>query len=78
MDVFLVDGFIVLGTGSVVGQAFSEHPNIRKLGFTGSTPIGKTIMERYILCVCVCVLWCVCACTCVCVCSHISVLVVCV
>lgn len=25
----------------------SEHPDIRKLGFTGSTPIGKTIMERY-------------------------------
>ena len=25
----------------------SEHPDIRKLGFTGSTPIGKTIMKRY-------------------------------
>lgn len=32
--------------GSVVGQALSEHPDVRKLGFTGSTPIGKTIMER--------------------------------
>ncbi|KAL8595137.1 hypothetical protein ACOMHN_013810 [Nucella lapillus] len=36
---------ILPGSGSVVGQAFSEHPDIRKLGFTGSTPIGKTIME---------------------------------
>lgn len=33
--------------GSSIGQAMSEHPDIRKLGFTGSTPIGKTIMERY-------------------------------
>ena len=73
MDVFLVDGFIVLGTGSVVGQAFSEHPNIRKLGFTGSTPIGKTIMERYILCVCVCVCCDVCVHVHVCVCVHILV-----
>jgi acyl-CoA reductase-like NAD-dependent aldehyde dehydrogenase len=32
--------------GSSIGQALSEHPDVRKLGFTGSTPIGKTIMER--------------------------------
>ena len=31
--------------GSVVGQAIADHPRVRKLGFTGSTPIGKTIME---------------------------------
>jgi formyltetrahydrofolate dehydrogenase len=37
-------------SGSVVGQAFSEHMDIRKLGFTGSTPIGKTIMERCVVC----------------------------
>lgn len=36
---------ILPGSGSVVGQALSEHPDVRKLGFTGSTPIGKTIME---------------------------------
>lgn len=35
---------IIPGTGSVTGQAIADHPLIRKLGFTGSTPIGKTIM----------------------------------
>uniref|UniRef100_A0A0L8GLQ4 10-formyltetrahydrofolate dehydrogenase n=1 Tax=Octopus bimaculoides TaxID=37653 RepID=A0A0L8GLQ4_OCTBM len=36
---------ILPGSGSIVGQALSDHENVRKLGFTGSTPIGKTIME---------------------------------
>jgi len=36
---------ILPGSGSLIGQAMSEHPDIRKLGFTGSTPIGKTIMK---------------------------------
>ncbi|KAL4217352.1 Mitochondrial 10-formyltetrahydrofolate dehydrogenase [Mactra antiquata] len=36
---------ILPGPGSSIGQAMSEHPDIRKIGFTGSTPIGKTIME---------------------------------
>lgn len=36
---------ILAGTGSVTGQAMADHPLIRKLGFTGSTPIGKTIMQ---------------------------------
>lgn len=36
---------IVPGSGSICGQAIAEHPRIRKLGFTGSTPIGKTIMK---------------------------------
>ncbi|XP_055593007.1 cytosolic 10-formyltetrahydrofolate dehydrogenase [Uranotaenia lowii] len=35
---------VVTGAGSVTGQAISEHPLVRKLGFTGSTPIGKKIM----------------------------------
>lgn len=34
-------------TGTVVGQAIADHPEVRKVGFTGSTEIGKTIMERY-------------------------------
>uniref|UniRef100_A0A671SBV1 aldehyde dehydrogenase (NAD(+)) n=1 Tax=Sinocyclocheilus anshuiensis TaxID=1608454 RepID=A0A671SBV1_9TELE len=29
----------------LVGQRMSDHPDIRKLGFTGSTPIGKQIMK---------------------------------
>ncbi|XP_078001442.1 mitochondrial 10-formyltetrahydrofolate dehydrogenase-like isoform X2 [Glandiceps talaboti] len=36
---------ILPGSGAVVGQAMSDHPDIRKLGFTGSTPIGKQIMK---------------------------------
>ncbi|XP_039617758.1 mitochondrial 10-formyltetrahydrofolate dehydrogenase [Polypterus senegalus] len=36
---------IVPGSGGLVGQRMSEHPDIRKLGFTGSTPIGKQIMK---------------------------------
>uniref|UniRef100_A0A7E4UUE8 formyltetrahydrofolate dehydrogenase n=1 Tax=Panagrellus redivivus TaxID=6233 RepID=A0A7E4UUE8_PANRE len=35
---------IVTGTGSVTGQAIVDHPKIRKVGFTGSTPIGAGIM----------------------------------
>lgn len=35
---------IIAGTGSLAGQAIADHPLIRKLGFTGSTEIGKTIM----------------------------------
>lgn len=33
--------------GTVVGQAIADHPEVRKVGFTGSTEIGKTVMERY-------------------------------
>lgn len=33
--------------GGMVGQRLSDHPDIRKLGFTGSTPIGKQIMKRF-------------------------------
>ena len=36
---------IVPGSGSVCGQAMCDHPKIRKLGFTGSTPIGQQIMK---------------------------------
>jgi len=34
-------------TGSVVGNRICAHPDVRKLGFTGSTETGKSIMERY-------------------------------
>merc|ERR1712241_648854 len=36
---------VVTGSGSVAGQAIADHPLVRKLGFTGSTPVGKTIMK---------------------------------
>lgn len=35
---------VLPGTGSVTGQAIVEHPLVRKLGFTGSTEIGRHIM----------------------------------
>uniref|UniRef100_A0A673AVY1 10-formyltetrahydrofolate dehydrogenase n=1 Tax=Sphaeramia orbicularis TaxID=375764 RepID=A0A673AVY1_9TELE len=31
--------------GALVGQRLSDHPDVRKLGFTGSTEIGKHIMK---------------------------------
>lgn len=36
---------IVPGNGAVTGNAICEHPMIRKLGFTGSTLIGQSIMR---------------------------------
>ena len=36
---------VIPGTGSVTGQSIIEHPLIRKVGFTGSTPVGKLIMK---------------------------------
>ncbi|XP_023064702.1 mitochondrial 10-formyltetrahydrofolate dehydrogenase isoform X1 [Piliocolobus tephrosceles] len=36
---------IIPGSGGIAGQHLSEHPDIRKLGFTGSTSIGKQIMK---------------------------------
>ncbi|XP_006871137.1 PREDICTED: mitochondrial 10-formyltetrahydrofolate dehydrogenase isoform X1 [Chrysochloris asiatica] len=36
---------IIPGSGGIAGQRLSEHPDVRKLGFTGSTPIGKQIMK---------------------------------
>ena len=35
---------VVTGSGRVAGQALVEHPLIRKVAFTGSTPVGKSIM----------------------------------
>ncbi|KAH9920552.1 aldehyde dehydrogenase [Epithele typhae] len=36
---------LVNGYGGVVGQAISEHPRIEKVAFTGSTLVGRKIME---------------------------------
>jgi acyl-CoA reductase-like NAD-dependent aldehyde dehydrogenase len=39
------DVFTVLpGRGSVVGQRLVEHPDVRKIVFTGSTAVGKGVM----------------------------------
>jgi betaine-aldehyde dehydrogenase len=36
---------VLAGKGSVVGQRLVEHPDVAKVGFTGSTEIGQTVME---------------------------------
>ncbi|KAM9327230.1 cytosolic 10-formyltetrahydrofolate dehydrogenase [Gastrophryne carolinensis] len=36
---------ILPGSGSITGQRLTDHPDVRKIGFTGSTPIGKQIMQ---------------------------------
>lgn len=36
---------IVNGYGPIVGQALAEHPRIDKVSFTGSTLVGRKIME---------------------------------
>ena len=36
---------VVTGYGNTVGQAISEHMNIDKVAFTGSTLVGRKIME---------------------------------
>jgi acyl-CoA reductase-like NAD-dependent aldehyde dehydrogenase len=36
---------VVAGKGSVVGERLVEHPEVAKIGFTGSTDVGRTIME---------------------------------
>lgn len=34
---------VVVGAGSIAGQRLAEHPDIRKVTFTGSTAVGKQI-----------------------------------
>uniref|UniRef100_A0A671EK92 10-formyltetrahydrofolate dehydrogenase n=1 Tax=Rhinolophus ferrumequinum TaxID=59479 RepID=A0A671EK92_RHIFE len=36
---------VLPGSGSLVGQRLSDHPDVRKIGFTGSTEVGKHIMK---------------------------------
>ena len=36
---------VITGYGSECGAALAEHPQIRKLSFTGSTAVGKSIMR---------------------------------
>nr|CAD7400413.1 unnamed protein product [Timema cristinae] len=36
---------ILPGTGSETGNAIAQHPDVRKLGFTGSTSVGQVIMK---------------------------------
>jgi acyl-CoA reductase-like NAD-dependent aldehyde dehydrogenase len=36
---------VLIGPGRVVGQRLVEHPNVAKIGFTGSTEVGRTVMQ---------------------------------
>ncbi len=36
---------VLAGKGSVVGQRLVEHPDVAKIGFTGSTEVGRSVME---------------------------------
>ena len=36
---------VVPGKGSVVGQRLVEHPDVAKIGFTGSTEVGRGVMK---------------------------------
>ncbi|UOQ59666.1 aldehyde dehydrogenase family protein [Leucobacter rhizosphaerae] len=35
---------VVTGAGSVVGEALTTHPDVQKVSFTGSSPVGKHIL----------------------------------
>jgi acyl-CoA reductase-like NAD-dependent aldehyde dehydrogenase len=36
---------VVVGPGRVVGNRLVEHPDVAKVGFTGSTEVGRSVME---------------------------------
>ena len=37
---------VVVGTGPTVGARLSEHPDVAKVAFTGSTAVGREVMRR--------------------------------
>jgi NAD(P)-dependent dehydrogenase (short-subunit alcohol dehydrogenase family) len=36
---------VLVGKGSIVGQRLIEHPDVAKIGFTGSTEVGALVMQ---------------------------------
>ncbi len=36
---------VLSGPGSVTGEALAKHPDVRKISFTGSTQVGRQIMQ---------------------------------
>ena len=36
---------VVVGPGRIVGRRLVEHPAVAKIGFTGSTEVGRTVMQ---------------------------------
>jgi acyl-CoA reductase-like NAD-dependent aldehyde dehydrogenase len=47
LDAGLPEGVmnVVTGSGSVVGRRLVEHPDVAKIGFTGSTEVGRDVMK---------------------------------
>jgi len=47
LEVGLPEGVlnVVVGPGSVVGERLIAHPDVAKIGFTGSTEVGSRVME---------------------------------
>jgi betaine-aldehyde dehydrogenase len=47
LDAGLPEGVVnvVAGPGSVVGRRLVEHPDVAKIGFTGSTEVGREVMK---------------------------------
>lgn len=46
-EVGIPDGVlnVVTGAGRIVGEALAAHPDVAKVSFTGSSPVGKRILE---------------------------------
>src|SRR5262249_26242770 len=36
---------VIVGKGRIVGQRLVEHPDVAKIGFTGSTEVGRGVMK---------------------------------
>ena len=36
---------VIVGKGSIVGRHLVEHPDVAKIGFTGSTEVGRGVMQ---------------------------------
>ncbi len=36
---------VLVGPGRIVGQRLVEHPHVAKIGFTGSTEVGRSVMQ---------------------------------
>jgi betaine-aldehyde dehydrogenase len=47
LDAGIPDGVlnVLVGKGSVVGKRLIEHPDVAKIGFTGSTEVGQRVMQ---------------------------------
>lgn len=37
---------VITGNSELIANAFTEHPAVRKISFTGSTQVGKSLMEK--------------------------------